>query len=159
MDVNSEKLLVNVIRNTRLASLGTLRDGAPFVSLVAYVPAIDFSAFYIHVSRLAQHTVDMQKDKRISLMIAETDDGRADPQTLVRVSLRGVAEFMPPGEPGYMPVKALYMDCFPESEPLFKLADFGLWKLIPKGGRYIAGIAKAYNITAESLQKVSGQWL
>jgi putative heme iron utilization protein len=125
--------------------------------MVAFVAARDFSAFYIHVSRLAQHTVDMQKDKRIALMIAETDDRRADPQTLARVSIRGTAEFMPAGEPGYTPVKSLYIDCFPESEPHFKLADFGLWRIIPKGGRYIAGFAKAYNLTAESLKKASSQ--
>ncbi|MEW6403303.1 MAG: pyridoxamine 5'-phosphate oxidase family protein, partial [Chloroflexota bacterium] len=65
MDAASENLLARVIRETRVASLGTLRDGAPLVSLVAYVVAPDFSAFYIHVSRLAQHTVDMQKDKHI----------------------------------------------------------------------------------------------
>ena len=156
MDVTSEQLLARMIRNTRIASLGTLRDDAPLVSLVAYLAADDFSAFYILVSRLAQHTVDMQKDKRVGLMIAETDDGRPDPQTLARVFIRGVAEFILPGEPGYTPVKSLYIECFPASEPLFALADFGLWRIVPKGGRYVAGFAKAYNITLEALKKASG---
>ena len=62
-----------------------MRDEAPHVSMVVFVTAEDFSEFYIHVSRLAQHTLDMQKDKHMSLLIAETDDGRADPQTLTRV--------------------------------------------------------------------------
>lgn len=155
MDLNSAQLLAKIIRTTRVASLGTLRDGAPLVSMVAYVAARDFSAFYILVSRLAQHTVDMQKDNHIGLMIAEADDGRPDPQTLARVFIRGVAELMVPGEPGYTPVKSLYVDCFPASEPLFLLEDFGLWKITPKGGRYVAGIAKAYNLTAESLKKAS----
>jgi heme iron utilization protein len=153
MDTHSEKLLARIIRNTRIAALGTLRDGAPLVSMVAYVPAEDFSAFYILVSRLAQHAVDMQKDKHVNLMIAETDDGRTDPQTLARISIRGAAEILPAGEPGYTPIKQLYIERFPESEPQFKHDDFELWRIIPKGARYVAGIAKAYNLTPETLLK------
>ena len=63
MDKSSETLLANTLRNTRVAALATMRDTEPRVSLVAYVVAPDFSAFYIHVSKLAQHTMDMQKDK------------------------------------------------------------------------------------------------
>ena len=155
MDAQSEKLLAQIVRNTRIASLGTLRDGAPRVSMVAYVPAEDFSAFYIHVSRLAQHTVDMQKDKQVSLLITEVDDGRADPQTLARVSIRASAEMIPNGEPGYTPLKELYLARFPEAEQFFKLADFSFWRIKPKGARFVAGFAKAYNITVETLQKVS----
>jgi putative heme iron utilization protein len=156
MDVQSEKLLAHIIRNTRIASLGTLRDEAPLVSMVAYIVAQDFSAFHIFISRLAQHTIDMQKDKRMCLLIAQTDDGRADPQTLGRVTIRGTAEFMEIGAPGYTPVKKQYIERFPESAPLFKLEDFCMWRIKPKGGRYVAGLSKAFNITPESLIKVSG---
>ena len=113
MDNQSEKLLVHIITNMRIAALGTIRDEAPRVSMVAFVPAQDFSAFYVHVSRLAQHTVDMQKNKQVSLLIAEADDGRVDPQTLARLSIRGSAEFMENGEPGYTPVKDRVHRAFP----------------------------------------------
>jgi putative heme iron utilization protein len=155
MDVQSEKLLAQIIRSTRVAALGTLRDEAPLVSQVTYIVAQDFSAFYIFVSRLAQHTIDMQKDKRMCLLIAQTDDGRADPQTLARVTIRASAELMEIGEPGYTPIKIQYIERFPESAPLFKLEDFGMWRIKPKGGRFVAGLSKAYNITPETLQKVS----
>ncbi|NOH04235.1 MAG: pyridoxamine 5'-phosphate oxidase [Chloroflexi bacterium] len=155
MDAQSEKVLAQLIRETRIAALGTLRDEAPQVAMVAYLVNDDFSVFYIHVSRLAQHTVDMQKDKRVSLLICETDDGRADPQTLARVSIRGVTESIQNGEPGYIRLKNAYLARFPESEKLFNLADFNFWRITPKGGRYVAGFAKAYNITAETLVKVS----
>ena len=155
MDAQSEKVLAQVIRETRIASLGTLHDEAPQVSMVAYVYAEDFSAFYIFVSRLAQHTVDMQKDNRVSLMICETDDARSDPQTLVRVSIRGKAEMLQTGEPGYTPLKEQYIARFPESEKLFNLSDFSFWRISPRGGRYVAGFAKAFNITADTLQKAA----
>jgi heme iron utilization protein len=155
MDIQSEKLLANLIRNTRLAALGTLRDEAPLLSMVAFVTPQDFSAFFIHVSRLAQHTVDMQKDKHVGLLISETDDGRSDPQTLVRVSIRGSAEIIQNGEPGFTPLKEMYLARFPETVPLFKLADFSFWRIKPKGGRFVAGLEKAFNITPDTLQKVS----
>ena len=155
MDAQSEKVLAQLIRNTRIASLGTLRDEAPQVSMAAYIYADDFSAFYIFVSRLAQHTVDMQKNKSVSLLITETDDARPDPQTLARVSIRGSAEMLENGAPGYTPLKDLYLSRFPEAEQIFKLADFNFWRIRPKGGRYVAGFAKAYNITVETLKKVS----
>ncbi|MBI5823458.1 MAG: pyridoxamine 5'-phosphate oxidase family protein [Chloroflexi bacterium] len=157
MDAQSEKLLAHIIRSTRIASLATLRDEAPQISMAAYVSVDDFSAFYIHVSKLAQHTMDMQKNKQVSLMIAETDDGRADPQTLARVSIRGYAEMIQNGEPGYTPIKEMYLARFPEAGQLFKLADFSFWRIRPKGGRYVAGFSKAYNITPEALKKASAR--
>lgn len=125
--------------------------------MVAFIPADDFSIFHIFVSRLAQHTVDMQKDKHVGLLIAESDDGRADPQMLARVSIRGTAEIVQHGEPGYTPLKTQYLARFPESEQLFGLADFNFWRIKPKGGRFVAGFAKAYNITPETLKKVSSR--
>lgn len=155
MDAQSEKLLAHIISNTRVAALGTMRDEAPRVSMVAFVAAPDFSAFYIHVSRIAQHTVDMQKNKQVSLLITETDDGRVDPQTLARISIRASAIFMENGEPGHAPIKNQYIERFPESGPLFKLADFGLWRIKPKGARFVAGFSKAFNLSPETLQKVA----
>lgn len=155
MDIESEKLLVHLLNNIRIAALGTIRDEAPRVSMVSFVPALDFSAFYVHISRLAQHTVDMQKNKQVSLLIAEADDGRIDPQTLARLSIRGSAVFMENGEPGYTPVKTMYIERFPASEPLFNFADFGLWRIKPKGARFVAGSGKAFNLAPEILQKIA----
>ena len=75
----------------RVAHLATLRNAAPMASMTLYLPEKDFSAFYVHVSRLAWHTQDMAQDARVALSIAETDDRRADPFTLMRVTVRGDA--------------------------------------------------------------------
>ncbi len=155
MDAQSEKILAHIIRSTRVASLGTMRDETPQISMVAYLYTEDFSAFYIFVSRLAQHTVDLQKNNRVSLMICETDDMRGDPQELARVTIRGKAEALFAGEPGYTPLKERYIARFPESEKLFDLPDFNFWSIEPRGGRYVAGFAKAFNITADALLKAS----
>jgi len=156
MDAQSEKLLAGLLRSTRIAGLATLRDEEPQLYMVPFIVVEDFSAFYIHASRLAQHSVEMQKNKRsVSLLITENDDGRADPQTLVRVFIRGTAASLQYGEPGFTPIRDLYLTRFPEAEPQFKRDDFSFWRIKPKGGRFVAGTAKSYNITLDTLQKVS----
>jgi nitroimidazol reductase NimA-like FMN-containing flavoprotein (pyridoxamine 5'-phosphate oxidase superfamily) len=69
MDEQSERTLARLIRETRVAALGTLYEGEPNLAMVAYSFAGDFSAFYIHVSRLGKHTADMENDPRVSLLI------------------------------------------------------------------------------------------
>ena len=155
MDEQSERTLARFIRETRIAALGTLHDGEPNLAMVAYSFAEDFSAFYIHVSRLGKHTADMEDDPRVSLLITETDDRRADPQTLARVSLHGTAEVLPRTDAGYAQVKQNYLERFPEAEQLFSLGDFNLWKITPKGGRYVAGFGRAFNLVPDNLTKAS----
>ena len=155
MDIGSKNLLVHMLTSVRIAALATISDEDPRVSMVSFVTAQDFSAFYVYVSRLAQHTVEMQKNKQVGLLIAETDDGRTDPQELARLSVRASAVFMENGEPGYAPVKERYIERFPASEPLFKLADFGLWRITPKGARFEAGLGKAFNLAPEILKKIA----
>src|SRR5262245_46860529 len=97
MDSETAGLLKTLIQKERLAHLGTLRGGAPMVSMTLYMAEPDCSAFYVHVSRLAWHTQDMTQDPRVALSISETDDKRADPFTLMRVTIRGEATQIAPG--------------------------------------------------------------
>jgi len=155
VDQHSEETLASLIRATRIAALGTLHDGEPNLAMVAYAFADDFSAFYIHVSKLGKHTGDMENDPRLSLLIAETDDHRPDPQTLARLTLRGTAEILPRTEAGYAQVRSIYLQRFPEAGQFFDLGDFNLWQIIPTGGRFVAGFGRAFNIVPEALRKVS----
>ena len=84
--------LAALLRGQRIAHLATLRQGAPMASMTLFLPDAGFGAFYVHVSRLAWHTQDMAQDARVALSIAEADDGRADPFTLMRASIRGTAQ-------------------------------------------------------------------
>jgi heme iron utilization protein len=155
MDEQSERALARLIRETRVAALGTLHEGEPNLAMVAYSLAEDFSVFYIHVSRLGKHTRDMENDPRVSLLITETDDRRADPQTLARVSIRGMAQMLPRTDLGYAHVKQDYLARFPEAEQLFSLGDFNFWTITPKGGRYVAGFGRAFNLVPDSMIKAS----
>jgi len=142
-------LLHRLIRSERIAHLATLRSGAPMASMTLYLPEADFSAFYVHVSRLAWHTQDMSHDARVALSIAETDDRRADPFTLMRVSIRGEAAPIAHGP------KDAWLARFPEQAINFTLADFSFWKITPRDARFVAGFGRIHNISAKELEAVA----
>ena len=137
--------LRELIQKERLAHLGTLRGAAPMVSMTLYLPERDFSAFYVHVSRLAWHTQDMLQDARVALSISETDDGRADPFTLMRVTIRGEAAQIKDGP------KGAWLARFPEQAVNFTLADFSFWRITPRDARFVAGFGKIHNLSATEL--------
>ena len=140
--------LARLIRGERIAHLATLRGGAPMASMTLYLPAPDFSAFHVHVSRLAWHTQDMAQDGRVALSIAETDDRRADPFTLMRVSIRGLSSVFA-DENGEM--KKAWLARFPEQAINFELADFSFWRIVPRDARFVAGFGRIHNLSAAEL--------
>lgn len=157
MDSTAQKTLALLIRSTRIAALGTLHDGKPNLAMVAYAFADDFSAFYIHISRLGKHTADMEKDSAVGLLITEADDHRIDPQTLARASIHGNAAMIARTSQEYESIKAIYLSRFPEAEQLFSFGDFNLWRISPSGGRFVAGFGQAFNLESEALINASKQ--
>jgi len=149
MDVETGRSLARLVRAERIAHLATLRSGAPLVSMTLYMPSPDFSAFYVHVSRLAWHTQDMQHDARVALSIAETDDRRADPFTLARVTIRGEAAQISGGP------REQWLERFPEQAINFELADFAFWKITPRDARFVAGFGRIHNLSAAELSRIA----
>ena len=151
-DPNSLMALARLLREERIAHLATLRQGAPMVSMTLYLPAPGFDAFHVHVSRLAWHTQDMGQDARVALSIAESDDGRADPFTLKRISIRGTAENLKDEQPE---LKKLWLARFPEQAINFTLADFSFWRIAPTDARFVAGFGRIHNLSAAELAACS----
>jgi len=154
VDADTSRALAALLRKERIAHLGTLRGGAPLVSMTLYLASADFSAFWLHVSRLAWHTQDMLQDARVSLSVAETDDGRADPFTLMRVSIRGEAKILQQEEPS---LKDQWLARFPEQAINFQLADFSFWKVTPRDARFVAGFGRIHNLSAADLVRTGAE--
>jgi heme oxygenase (biliverdin-IX-beta and delta-forming) len=152
MDAESQASLARLLTSQRIAHLATLRAGAPMASMTLFLPEAGFTAFYVHVSRLAWHTQDMLQDPRVALSIAETDDGRADPFTLMRVSIRGDASQLARDNPA---LKARWLERFPEQAINFELADFSFWQITPRDARFVAGFGRIHNLSASDLQQVA----
>ena len=154
MDPDSQRALARLIRGQRIAHLATLRAGAPMVSMTLYMPSPDLSAFHVHVSSLAYHTQDMRHDARVALSIAEIDDGRDDPFTLMRVSIRGEATNIANDDQAVPALKRAWLARFPEQAINFELADFSFWRIEPRDARFVAGFGRIHNLSANDLRQL-----
>ncbi len=151
MNPEDTAVLARLLRGARIAHLGTLRQGAPLVSMTLFLAAPGFDAFHVHVSRLAWHTQDMAQDGRVALSVAEADDGREDPFTLARVTVRGEAAPVA-DDPA---LKAAWLARYPAQAVNFTLADFAFWRLAPRDARFVAGYGRIHNLSAAELAAAS----
>jgi hypothetical protein len=152
MDAATRAALARLLRKERIAHLATLRQSAPMASMTLYLAAPDFSAFHVHVSHLAWHTQDMVAEPRVALSVAETDDGRGDPFTLMRVSVRGEAGLLA-GE--QRALREAWVARFPAQAINFELPDFSFWRIAPRDARFVAGFGRIYNLSAAELAACS----
>jgi putative heme iron utilization protein len=155
MNADERALLLQLLRDVRIAHLGTLREAAPMVSMTLFLPARDLSTFHVHVSRLAWHTQDMSRDPRVALSIAQNDDGRGDPFTLARVTLRGTATRLPNDGAAFDALKQDWLGRYPESAINFELADFSFWAIRPGSARFVAGFGRVHNLSAQALAEAA----
>ncbi len=151
VDASTLHLLANLLRAERTAHLATLRQGAPMASMTLYLAAADFSAFHVHVSRLAWHTQDMGQDPRVALSVAQTDDGREDPFTLMRATVRGEATRLENEGKEFERLKTTWLARFPAQGVNFELADFSFWRISPRDARFVAGFGRIHNLSAAEL--------
>ena len=152
LDVETRALLAKLLRSERVGALGTLRDGAPLVSMVPFLAEEDFSAIWLHVSRLAWHTQDMLREPRVALSIAQTDDRRVDPYALARVTIRAQAAQLPAESEHGARLRRAWLARFRQSHIHFELADFSFWRLAPRDARFVAGLGRIHNLSADAVR-------
>jgi putative heme iron utilization protein len=142
-----------LVRSCKVAALGTLRGGAPSISMVPYAIVAEPFAFIILVSTLSAHTSEMLADGNVGLMIVEPESGAKRVHALARISMQGKAVPVPPDDPRYDAINVTYRARFPDMGGLFELADFKLFAIVPTEIRVIAGFAQAASIAPGSLAK------
>lgn len=153
---NELRCAAAMIRQHRWAALATIdASGHPAASMVAYATEPDLSAFWLHLSRLASHTKNLLQRGSTSLIISEPDSGRADPQTLARVSVSGTVEEVPRGSETYERGRTHYLHRLPDAKPLFGFGDFILFRLVPTRIRYVGGFARAFDLKPQALQSTA----
>jgi putative heme iron utilization protein len=149
--------LANVLRSVlgtqRIASLGTLHQGEPYVSMVPFA-LLPGGVFVIHVSALAAHTKDMRASPRVSLLVIAPQDAQTPPQAVARVTIQADAEPLYDAMPEHAQARAAYLERFPQSAQTFELSDFSLVALRPRSLRVVGGFAQAKTVTPEGLARV-----
>ena len=148
MDRELKVVLQQLIRGRMIAALGTLHQGAPFVSMVTFAAAGNGSLI-LHVSRLAAHTRDMLDNPDVSLLITESEGAGKMPQALARVTVQGRAEMLDRDSQKHIDAQDVYLSRFPDATPLFEFSDFSIFVIKPVSARVIAGFGQAVTITAE----------
>lgn len=109
--------------------------GYPFGSVVPY--CLDGQGRpLILISRIAQHTRNLQQDGRCSLLVGER--GAADIQAAGRLTLLADGQRLDEREQ-IEAAASRYFEYFPDARDYHKTHDFDFWCLQPVRARYIGG--------------------
>jgi putative heme iron utilization protein len=154
MESSQAIALRRLLASQEVASLATLHNGEPAVSMVPYALLPQGRGFIVHVSRLATHTADMLANSAVALLVVAPPGSAASPQELQRASVRGRASVCAPDSPGYQEARAAYLARLPQSEELFAFADFSLFIITVRSVRYVGGFANAASILAAEFSTV-----
>lgn len=109
--------------------------GYPFGSVVPYC-LDDQGRPLILISRIAQHTHNLQRDPKCSMLVGER--GAEDVQAVGRVTVMAEAQKVT-DEAAIEAAAQRYYRYFPESESYHSAHDFDFWVLTPVRYRFIGG--------------------
>lgn len=155
MSPEDRELLRSLLTESRVLSLGVDVEGRPYVGLLPFVVAPDFSYLLVHASALARHSRGLGEGKPFSVLLHASDDGARDPLQLPRLTLDGRSEALTRDSTPWKEGRARYEARFPTSAPTFSLGDFSLYALRPETGRLVAGFARASTVTAAALASLA----
>lgn len=149
--------LHQLLHRTRVAALGTLDgDGAPVVSMVPFAIDPVVPALVLHVSALAAHTGNMERNATVSLLVMQPEQAGQPVHALPRATLQGRAETLAAQDPRRDAARAAYLARFPEAEPMMQLGDFRLVLVHPTQARQVAGFGAARAVDAQELHRLLG---
>ena len=131
---NARELLLKEYRGA-LSTLSKAMPGFPFGSVVPY--CLDEQGRpLILISRIAQHTHNLQKDPKCSLLVGEREAD--DVQDVRRLTYLAEAEKLEDAA-AIEAAAERYYRYFPDSANYHKAHDFDFWVLKPVRHRYIGG--------------------
>jgi putative heme iron utilization protein len=133
-----------LLRALDRASLATSLEGWPYVSLVLVAADHDASPLLL-LSDLAQHTKNLKRDPKVSLLFDGTA-GRDDPLTGPRVTVLG--ELAATAEPRLL---ARFTERHTSAAGYAGFADFRLYRLAAARAHLVAGFGKIDWVPADAL--------
>jgi hypothetical protein len=127
--------LVAQIATGTLCTLAIEPAGYPYGSFVTV--AFDKGNPIFLISALAEHTKNLERDPRASLLVAES--GSADPLANGRVTMIGRCT---PVDADGGSARAAFLAAQPNATYYANFRDFGFWKLHVESSRYIGGYGR-----------------
>ncbi len=131
-----------------LATLARDPAGHPYASHLIY--ALDGAAPIFLISRLAEHTQNLLRDPRASLLVVEAEREGEDSLARGRATLIGTCN---PIDEDRDRLEALFCDRHPGARTYARFADFGFWRLSVSMVRYVGGFGRMSFIDAEAFAR------
>ena len=134
-----------LMRRSGFASLGTIFEGAPYVSLVAVAGDHDASPLLM-LSNLAQHTHNFAADERVSLLFDGTHT-LPDPLAGPRLTLLGRIARCDDAA-----ARERFVARHPDSAAYAGFGDFSLYRVAIARGHFVAGFGRISWIEGAALR-------
>src|SRR3954447_15502140 len=141
-EFDAPALAKQLLRGVRAGALATLgrEDGFPFASLVTVATDLDGLPLLL-MSRLSTHTLNLERDPRASLLLAQ--GGKGDPLAHPRLTVIGRAERTT--EPR---ARRRFLARHPKAKLYADFADFSFWRLEIAGAHLNGGFTRAMALEA-----------
>ncbi|MBI4550299.1 MAG: pyridoxamine 5'-phosphate oxidase family protein [Candidatus Omnitrophica bacterium] len=134
--------LLGLVASCREASLATLEEKRPYVSVTGYVLSQpDDLRVAVLLSSLARHTRNIRNRPDVSLLIVE-EAQNLPVHEKSRITLMGAAAAVEDAARTAQ-LKDAYLDRFPRAQSFFSLPDFRFYEIVPDEIHWIGGFGKA----------------
>ena len=129
-----------VLRLAATGSLATLRNGAPFASLVTVATTVAGEPILL-LSRLAVHTQNLARDPRASLLLVAPGGETGDPLAGARLTLTGTARRDDDGM-----LRRRFLARHEEAAIYAGFGDFAFYRFVPAGAHLVAGFGRIVDL-------------
>lgn len=151
MQAKLQEEIIGFIRSRYTLQLATRSvSGDPYASYAPF--ALGDECFYVLLSEIAIHGVNLQTYSSASVLLIEDEDSARERFARVRLNYQVGATLLKPESPGWQQgiglLEARHGD---RVGRLAMLDDFKLFRLQPQSGRYVKDFGKAYALKGESL--------
>ena len=140
-----------LLRQSRTACLASMGEHGPEASMAPF--AIHDGNMLLHLSALAKHTGNIEREANIGLMICTAETVSDSPLALPRVSLQGKVTAV--GAEDLAAAKQAYLKSIPDAEPLFAFADFRMFQFSPVRVHWVGGFGKARKVSLQQWQSMT----
>jgi heme iron utilization protein len=143
---SNQELARSLLAAGGTATLATLTAGnAPFASYVVTAPTADGSPLML-LSRLAQHTKNLDRDPRASLLFVREAAAGDEALTASRLTLMGRCALENDAS-----AKQRYLNRHRDAARYSEFSDFSLYRFEVESGYLVAGFGRIVSLTREEL--------
>jgi putative heme iron utilization protein len=144
-----------MLSSRRVLCLAVVIDGEPAASLLPFVAAPDYSGVFVQASALARHSRALIDGASVGLLFHDPDTEVVDPLQVARLTVQATVERIERDTPRFEAARSQLTARIPSVEVTLELADFSVYRLVFNSGRYVAGFARAFDVTPEDFRDLS----